>query len=70
MDPVLTVTDVQLHIQQTQYMRGNIGVMLPELQPASSKDIDIRNIDAAVTNNGEVVAKGISDAVLGNPVTR
>ena len=35
----------------------------------SPKDIDIRNIDAVLTRNGEVVAKGRSDAVLGNPVT-
>ena len=33
------------------------------------KDIDIRNIAAVLTCNGEVVAKGRSDAVLGNPVT-
>lgn len=32
-------------------------------------DIDIRAIDAALTKNGEVVAQGRSDAVLGNPVT-
>lgn len=32
-------------------------------------DIDICNIDAVLTRNGEVVAKGRSDAVLGNPVT-
>jgi 2-keto-4-pentenoate hydratase len=35
----------------------------------SPKDIDIQNIDAVLTRNGEVVAKGRSDAVLGNPVT-
>ena len=35
----------------------------------SPKDVDIRNIDAVLTRNGEVVAKGRSDAVLGNPVT-
>jgi 2-keto-4-pentenoate hydratase len=35
----------------------------------SPKDIDICNIDAVLTRNGEVVAKGRSDAVLGNPVT-
>ncbi|MCB0948122.1 MAG: 2-keto-4-pentenoate hydratase, partial [Mycobacterium sp.] len=35
----------------------------------SPKDIDICNIDAVLTNNGEVVAEGRSDAVLGNPVT-
>jgi 2-keto-4-pentenoate hydratase len=35
----------------------------------SPKDIDIRNIDAVLRRNGEVVAEGCSDAVLGNPVT-
>ena len=35
----------------------------------SPKDVDIKNIDAVLTRNGEVVAKGRSDAVLGNPVT-
>ena len=33
------------------------------------KDVDIKKIDAVLTRNGEVVAKGRSDAVLGNPVT-
>lgn len=32
-------------------------------------DLDIKNIDAVLTCNGEVVAEGRSDAVLGNPVT-
>src|ERR1700756_5886593 len=32
-------------------------------------DIDVKNIDAVLTRNGEVLAKGRSDAVLGNPVT-
>ena len=32
-------------------------------------DIDIKSINAVLTNNGEVVAEGRSDAVLGNPVT-
>jgi 2-keto-4-pentenoate hydratase len=35
----------------------------------SPTDIDIKGIDAVLTRNGEVVAKGRSDAVLGNPVT-
>ena len=35
----------------------------------SPKDVDIRAIDAVLTCNGEVVAEGRSDAVLGNPVT-
>jgi 2-keto-4-pentenoate hydratase len=32
-------------------------------------DVDIKAIDATLWRNGEVVAKGRSDAVLGNPVT-
>lgn len=35
----------------------------------SPKDIDICGIDAVLTRNGEIVAEGRSDAVLGNPVT-
>lgn len=35
----------------------------------SPKDVDIKGIDAVLTRNGEVVAEGRSDAVLGNPVT-
>ncbi|WP_327049638.1 fumarylacetoacetate hydrolase family protein, partial [Mycobacterium sp. Root265] len=35
----------------------------------SPKDIDIKNISAVLKRNGEVVAEGRSDAVLGNPVT-
>lgn len=38
-------------------------------QRVSPKDIDITAIDAVLTRNGEVVAQGRSDAVLGNPVT-
>jgi 2-keto-4-pentenoate hydratase len=32
-------------------------------------DIDVKAIDAVLTRNGEVIAEGRSDAVLGNPVT-
>ncbi len=35
----------------------------------SPKDIDIQTIEATLTRNGEIVAEGRSDAVLGNPVT-
>jgi len=38
-------------------------------QRVSPKDVDITAIDAVLTRNGEVVAQGRSDAVLGNPVT-
>jgi 2-keto-4-pentenoate hydratase len=35
----------------------------------SPADVDVKAIDATLTRNGEVVAEGRSDAVLGNPVT-
>ncbi|OBK74424.1 2-keto-4-pentenoate hydratase [Mycobacterium sp. 1274761.0] len=47
---------------------SSAGWVLGEAR-VSPKDIDIQNIDAVLTRNGEVVAKGRSDAVLGNPVT-
>ncbi|GFG59397.1 2-keto-4-pentenoate hydratase [Mycolicibacterium murale] len=47
---------------------SSAGWVLGEAR-VSPKDIDIRTIDAVLTNNGEVVAQGRSDAVLGNPVT-
>src|ERR1700722_9849338 len=46
---------------------SSAGWVLGEAR-VSPKDVDIRNIDAVLTNNGEVVAKGRSDAVIGNPV--
>ena len=47
---------------------SSAGWVLGEAR-VSPKDIDITNIDAVLTSNGEVVAEGRSDAVLGNPVT-
>ena len=47
---------------------SSAGWVLGEAR-VSPKDVDIQNIDAVLTRNGEVVAKGRSDAVLGNPVT-
>ena len=35
----------------------------------SPADVDVKAIDATLTRNGDVVAEGRSDAVLGNPVT-
>jgi 2-keto-4-pentenoate hydratase len=35
----------------------------------SPTDVDVKTIEAVLTRNGEVVAEGRSDAVLGNPVT-
>ncbi|ONM47620.1 2-keto-4-pentenoate hydratase [Nocardia donostiensis] len=37
-------------------------------QRVAPKDIDIKNIDAVLTRNDEVIAEGRSDAVLGDPV--
>ena len=47
---------------------SSAGWVLGEAR-VSPKDIDIQSIDAVLTRNGEVVAEGRSDAVLGNPVT-
>ncbi len=47
---------------------SSAGWVLGEAR-VSPKDVDICNIDAVLSCNGEVVAKGRSDAVLGNPVT-
>lgn len=35
----------------------------------SPTDVDVKAIDAKLTRNGELIAEGRSDAVLGNPVT-
>lgn len=47
---------------------SSAGWVLGETRVAPA-DIDITGVDAALTRSGEVVAKGRSDAVLGNPVT-
>ena len=47
---------------------SSAGYVLGEAR-VSPEDIDLQTIDAVLTRNGEVVAEGRSDAVLGNPVT-
>ncbi|HZU48813.1 MAG TPA: fumarylacetoacetate hydrolase family protein, partial [Mycobacterium sp.] len=47
---------------------SSAGFVLGEAR-VSPADVDITGIEAVLTRNGEVVAKGRSDAVLGNPVT-
>jgi 2-keto-4-pentenoate hydratase len=47
---------------------SSAGFVLGEHR-VSPKDIDITAIDVVLTRNGEEVANGRSDAVLGNPVT-
>ena len=47
---------------------SSAGWVLGEAR-VSPNDIDIKSIDAVLIGNGDVVAKGRSDAVLGNPVS-
>jgi 2-keto-4-pentenoate hydratase len=47
---------------------SSAGFVLGEARVAPG-DIDVTTIDAVLTRNGEVIAEGRSDAVLGNPVT-
>ena len=47
---------------------SSAGFVLGEAR-VSPRDLDAKSIDAVLTRNGEVVAEGRSDAVLGNPVT-
>ncbi|WP_343599096.1 2-keto-4-pentenoate hydratase [Mycobacterium sp.] len=47
---------------------SSAGFVLGE-QRVAPADIDITAIEAVLTRNGEVVAEGRSDAVLGNPAT-
>jgi 2-keto-4-pentenoate hydratase len=47
---------------------SSAGFVLGEARVAPT-DIDVKAIDAVLTRNGEVIAEGRSDAVLGNPVT-
>jgi 2-keto-4-pentenoate hydratase len=47
---------------------SSAGFVLGEAR-VSPRDLNLKTIDAVLTRNGEVVAEGRSDAVLGNPVT-
>ena len=47
---------------------SSAGFVLGEAR-VSPRDVDVKAIDAVLTRNGEVIAEGRSDAVLGNPVT-
>jgi 2-keto-4-pentenoate hydratase len=47
---------------------SSAGFVLGEARVLPS-DIDVKAIDAVLTRNGQVIAEGRSDAVLGNPVT-
>jgi 2-keto-4-pentenoate hydratase len=63
------ITDWQIKLCDTiADNASSAGFVLGQARVAPA-DIDIRAVNVNLTRNGEVVAKGCSDAVLGNPVT-
>lgn len=63
------ITDWQIKLGDTiADNASSAGWVLGEAR-VPTDGIDITSIDAVLTRGGEVVAKGRSDAVLGNPVT-
>lgn len=63
------ITDWQIELCDTiADNASSAGFVLGEAR-LSPRDIDVRGIDAVLRRNGEVVAEGRTDAVLGNPVT-
>lgn len=63
------ITDWKIALCDTIADNASSAGFVLGAQRVSPKDVDITAIDAVLTRNGEVVAKGRSDAVLGNPVT-
>ncbi len=63
------ITDWKIGLCDTIADNASSAGFVLGVQRVSPKDIDITAIDAVLTRNGEVVAEGRSDAVLGNPVT-
>ncbi len=63
------ITDWKIRLCDTIADNASSAGYVLGTQRVSPKDIDIKAIDAVLTRNGEVVAKGRSDAVLGDPVT-
>lgn len=63
------ITNWQIKICDTIADNASSAGFVIGKQRVSPKDIDIKSIDAVLTCNGEKLAEGRSDAVLGNPVT-
>jgi 2-keto-4-pentenoate hydratase len=63
------ITDWKIALCDTIADNASSAGFVLGAQRVAPADIDSRSIDAVLTRNGEVVAKGRSDAVLGNPVT-
>ena len=63
------ITDWKIKLCDTIADNASSAGFVLGKERVSPSDIDIKNIDAVLTCNGEEVARGRSDAVLGNPVT-
>lgn len=63
------ITNWQIKICDTIADNASSAGFVVGKQRVSPKDIDIKAIDAVLSCNGEKLAEGRSDAVLGNPVT-
>jgi len=63
------ITDWKIKLCDTIADNASSAGFVLGTQRVPPGNIDITSIDAVLTRNGEVVAKGRSDAVLGNPVT-
>jgi len=63
------ITDWKIKLCDTIADNASSAGFVLGAERVAPNDIDIKGIDAVLTRNGEVVAEGRSDAVLGNPVT-
>jgi 2-keto-4-pentenoate hydratase len=63
------ITDWKIKLCDTIADNASSAGFVLGAERVAPKNVDIKSIDAVLTRNGEVVAKGRSDAVLGNPVT-
>ena len=63
------ITDWKIKLCDTIADNASSGGFVLGAERVAPKNVDIKSIDAVLTRNGEVVANGRSDAVLGNPVT-
>jgi 2-keto-4-pentenoate hydratase len=63
------ITDWRIGLVDTIADNASSAGFVLGAERVKPRDIDLLGIDATLTRNGEVVAEGRSDAVLGNPVT-
>ena len=63
------ITDWKIKLGDTIADNASSAGWVLGKERVSPKDVDIKGIEATLRRNGEVVAEGRSDAVLGNPVT-